>query len=61
MEAAGKLVDDIAKAVVTHAFVAHTAEDLTERRWKYCPINLISATFGHTLLRLATHSVSHVA
>ena len=29
-EAAGKLVDDIAKAVFTQPFVAHTAADLSE-------------------------------
>jgi len=36
-EATGKLVDDIAKAVVTRTFVAHTAEDMSEEEMEVPP------------------------
>ena len=43
-EAAGKLVDDIAKAVVTQAFVAHTADDLSDEEMEILPH---PSRFGH--------------
>jgi len=36
-KAACKLVDDIAKVVVTHASVAHTAEDLSDEEMEVLP------------------------
>jgi len=43
-EADGKLVDDIAKAVVTHTFVAHTAADLSDEEMELIPH---PSHFGH--------------
>ena len=36
-EVAGKLVDDIAKTVVTQTFVAHTAADLSDEEMEVAP------------------------
>ena len=43
-EAAGELVDDIAKAVVTQTFVTHTAEDLSDEEMGVLPH---PSHFGH--------------
>ena len=43
-EAAGKLIDDIAKAVVTQTFVAHTAADMSDEEIEVPPH---PSHFGH--------------
>ena len=60
-EAAGELADDIAKAVVTQTFVAHTAANLFDEEMDVLPH---PSHFGHVRFYLnpsAIHSADHVA